>query len=74
MKYDLRFLKNIELSALPVYHDRYINTKIRTYGNKVYTNFLGLNVPEDDLECESFIVISIDFLVVHNKKIAFKYI
>ena len=51
-----------------------MNTKIRTYGNKVYTNFLGLNVPEDDLECESFIVISIDFLVVHNKKIAFKYI
>ena len=59
---------------MPVYHDRYMNTKIRTYGNKVYTNFLGLNVPEDDLECESFIVISIDFLVVHNKKIAFKYI
>ena len=25
-------LKNIELNALPVYDDRYIKTKIRTYG------------------------------------------
>ena len=31
-------LKNIELNALPVYDDRYIKTKIGTYGNKVYTN------------------------------------
>ena len=32
-------LKNIELNALPVYDDRYIKTKIRTYGDKVYTKF-----------------------------------
>ena len=31
-------LKNIELTALPVYDDRYIKTKIRTYDNKVYAN------------------------------------
>ena len=35
-------LKNIELNALPVYDDRYIKTKIRTYDNKVYPNFRGL--------------------------------
>ena len=29
--------------------------------DKVYTNFRGLNVPEDDLECESFTVISMHF-------------
>ena len=40
-------LKNIELNVLPVYDNRYIKTKIRTYGNKVYTNFCGLNVPEN---------------------------
>ena len=32
-------LKNIKLDALPVYDDRYIKTKIRTFGNNVYTNF-----------------------------------
>ena len=57
-------LKNIELNALPVYDDRYIKTKIKTYGDKAYTKFLGLNVPEDDIECESCTVISIDSLLV----------
>ena len=27
------------MNPLPVYDDRYIKTKIRTYGEKVYTNF-----------------------------------
>ena len=45
-------LKDIELNALLVYDDRYIKSKIRTYGNKVYTNFCGLNVPEGDIECK----------------------
>ena len=45
-------LKNIKLNALAVYDDRYIKTKIRTYHDKVYTNFRSLNVPEDDNECE----------------------
>ena len=67
-------LKNIELNALPVYDYRHIKTKIRTYGNKVYTNFRGLNVPEDDIEFESFTIISIDFLFVYKKNITCKYI
>ena len=61
-------LKNIELNALPVNDDRYINTKIRTYSDKVYTNFRGLNVPEDDIEWEFFTVISIDSLLVYENK------
>ena len=61
-------LKNIKLNALPVHDDRYIKTKIRTFGDKVYTNFRGLNVPEDDKECEYFTVISIDFLLVYDTK------
>ena len=42
-------LKNIELNALSVYVDRCIKTKIKPYGDKVYTNFRGLNVPEVDI-------------------------
>ena len=56
------------MDTLPVYDDRYIITKIRTYGDKVYTNFSGLNVLEDDTECESFTVISIDSLLVYENK------
>ena len=61
-------VKSIRLTALPVYDDRYIKTKIRTYGDKVYTNVRGLNVPEDYIECECFTVISINSLLVYQNK------
>ena len=60
----IKDLKNIKLNTLPVYGDRYIKTKIRTYGNKVCTNFRGLNVPDDDTKCECLTVIFIDSLLV----------
>ena len=41
---------------------------MRTYGDKNYANFHGLNVPKDDIECESFAVISIDSLLVYENK------
>ena len=53
---------------LYIYDDRYMKTKIRTFNDKVYTNFHGLNVPEDDTECESFTAISIDSLLVFENK------
>ena len=56
------------MNALPLYDDRYIKTKIRTYGGKPYANFLGLNVPENGVEYESFTNISIDSLHVDEKK------
>ena len=61
-------LRNIELNALPVSDDRYIKTKTRTYVDKVYTNFRGLNVPEGGVECESFSIIFIDSLLVYENK------
>ena len=61
-------LKNTELNALRVYDDRHIKTKIRTHGDKVYTNFPGLNVPENHIECESSAVLSIDSLLAYENK------
>ena len=65
-------LENIKLNALLVYDDRYIKTKIRTYSDKVYTNSRDLNMLEDDIECESFTVISIDSLLMYDKKYYFQ--
>ena len=45
-----------------------MKTKIITCGDRVYTNFGGLNVPEDDMEWEYFTVISINSLLVYEKK------
>ena len=63
---EIEDLKNIELNALPVYDYRYIKTKIRTYGDKVYTNFRGSNVTEGEVECKSFTVISVGSLLVYD--------
>ena len=41
--------KNIELQSLSVYADRYRKRNTKTFVDKVYTNFLGLNVPDDDI-------------------------
>ena len=45
-----------------------MKTIVRTYGGKFYTNFPGLNVLEDDMECESFTVISINFLLAFKNR------
>ena len=47
---------------------RYIKTKIGTHGDKVCTNFRGLNVSENGVECESCTVISIDSLLVYENR------
>ena len=56
------------MNALPVYDDRYIKTKIRTFGGNVCTDFCCLKVPEDGVECEFFTVIFIDSLIVYENK------
>ena len=65
---EIEDLQNIGLNALPVYDNRYIKTKIRTYGVKVYTNFRDLNVPEDGVEFKPFTIISIGSLLVYENK------
>ena len=45
-----------------------MKSKIRTYGDKIYTNVRGVNVTEDDIEWESFTIISINSLLAYDKK------
>ena len=49
------------MNALPVYDDRYVKTKRR-----IYTNFCGLNLPDDSVECESFTIVSIDSVLAYE--------
>ena len=65
--------KNIKLNVILFYDDKYEKTKRRTYGDKVYTNFRDLNVPENDIECESLTVLLILYLYI-KADITCKYI
>ena len=38
------------------------------YGNNVYTNFRGLNLPENGVECEFFTIISIDSSLIYENE------
>ena len=65
-KYKAIWTKIEDFKNIPVYDDRYIKTKLRTYGNKVYTNFRCLKVLEDDTECKYSY--SIDSIPVYKNK------
>ena len=56
------------MNGSTIYENRYIKTKIKTYGNKVYSNFCGLNVPQGGIEFEYFTVISTDSLLLYENK------
>ena len=64
----IKDLKKVELNALPVHDARYIKTKIRTCDGKVHTHRCCLNVPKDDIECESFKIIPFDSLLDYENK------
>ena len=61
-------LQNIELNPLLVYDNRSIKTKIRSYGDNIYSTFWSLSVPGDAARCESFMIISIDSLLYYENK------
>ena len=56
----ITLLTEIEDFMMIVYDDRYVKTKIRTYGNNVYTTFRSLGVAANGVECEPFTVTSIE--------------
>ena len=44
------------------YSDKYIRSLVLTMSKR------GLNVPENDIECEYFTVISVDYSLVYENK------
>ena len=63
-------LLNIEFGSEPVYGDvdKYIKTKIKTYRNKVNTNFQGQKVPKEDTSYKCISLIMLDSVFRVNKK------
>ena len=41
----------------------------KTYGDKVFTNFLGLNVSKDDIEYKSCAALFFYYLLVYENKV-----
>ena len=63
-------LMNTEFDSGTVYgdNDKYINTKIKIYGDKVNTNFHGKKIPQKKTACKCLSLIMPDSVIRVNKK------
>ena len=63
-------LLNIEFGSEPVYGDvdKYIKTKVETYGDRVNTNFQGQKVPEENASYKYISLIMLHSAIRVNKK------
>ena len=61
----VKTLLNIKLDSEPVYgdNDKYIKTKIKTYGGSVITNFQGKKMQKEKAPCKCFSIIMLDSIV-----------
>ena len=60
----------IEFDSEPVYGDnnKHIKTKIKSYGDKVNTNFQGKNIPKENASYKCLSLIMLGSVIRANKK------
>ena len=63
-------LMNIEFDSEPVYgdNDKYLKTKIKSYGDKINTNSQGKKVPKENASYKCLSLVMLDFFIRVNKK------
>ena len=63
-------LLNVEFDSEPVYGDvdKYIKTKIKMYGDRVNTNFLGKKVLKENASYKCLSLIMLESVIRINKK------
>ena len=59
-----------EFDSEPAYgdNDKYIKTKIKSYGDKVNTNFQGKKIPNENASYKCLSLIMLDSVIKVNKK------
>ena len=68
-------LMNTEFDSEPVYgdNDKYIKTKIKSYGDKINTNFQGKKIPKENVSYKCLSLIMPDSIITVNKSIIHKH-
>ena len=66
----VNILTNIEFDSEPVYgdNDKYIKAKIKSYGDKVITNFQGKKIPTENVSYKCLSLIMLDSVIRVSKK------
>ena len=64
----------IKFHSLPVHDKKYLKTKVREYDGVIKTNFLGNDVPKENMHYTCIACITIDSVMRIDKKIIHKFI
>ena len=60
--------RGIKFHSKPVYDETYIKAKVREFDGKIKTNFLGNDVPKENMHYTSIACITIDSVMKMDKK------
>ena len=64
----------IKSHSLPVYDKKYLKTKVREYDGAIKTNFLGNDMPKENMHYKCIACITIDSVMRMDKKMIHKFI
>ena len=59
---------NIKFHIMPIYDQTYIKTKVREFDGKIKTNFLGNEIPKENMHYTCIACITIDSVMKIEKK------
>ena len=59
---------NIKFHSMPVYDEKYIKVKVREFNGVIKTNFLGNEIPKENVHYASIACITIDSVMKKEKK------
>ena len=62
---------NTKLHSMPVYDEKYIKAKVRKFNGVIKTNFLGVEIPKENVHGACIACITIDSVMRMEKKVLF---
>ena len=65
---------NIKFNSMPVYDKTYIKVKVREFDGKIKTNFLGNEVPKENMHYTCIVCMTVDSVMKMDKKIICRFI
>ena len=61
---------NIRFHCMPVYDEKYIRAKVREFSGAIKTNFLGNEIPNENVHYFYIVYITIDSVMRMEKKLS----
>ena len=65
---------NIKFHSMPIYDKTYIKVKVREFDVKIKTNFLGNEVPKENMHYTCIVCMTVDSVMKMDKKIIYRFI